>query len=136
MKFLLLHGVNHNRFGERDPQPYGTAAMAELDTRLQALALELRVGVERLQTNSAKRTTRVALPDTVRNDTHGGWRPAGSAGLKTFLHGARRHQRQDHQRPAIRQRPPVLKPPNPGPARWRGPHIRAGSTAPLTRKSP
>jgi hypothetical protein len=25
----------------------------------------------------------LALVDTVRNDTNGGWRPAGSAGLKT-----------------------------------------------------
>ena len=31
----------------------------------------------------SKRTTLVALLDTMRNDTNGGWRPAGSAGLKT-----------------------------------------------------
>jgi predicted porin len=31
----------------------------------------------------SKRTTLMALVDTLRNDTNGGWRPAGSAGLKT-----------------------------------------------------
>jgi predicted porin len=31
----------------------------------------------------SKRTTLVALVDTMRNDANGGWRPSGSAGLKT-----------------------------------------------------
>jgi len=31
----------------------------------------------------SKRTMLLALVDTLRNDTNGGWRPAGSAGLKT-----------------------------------------------------
>ena len=31
----------------------------------------------------SKRTTLMAMVDTLRNDTNGGWRPAGSAGLKT-----------------------------------------------------
>jgi predicted porin len=31
----------------------------------------------------SKRTTLLALVDTMRNDSNGGWRPAGSAGLKT-----------------------------------------------------
>lgn len=31
----------------------------------------------------SKRTTLLALVDTLRNDRNGGWRPAGSAGLKT-----------------------------------------------------
>ncbi|OYU96659.1 MAG: porin [Burkholderiales bacterium PBB5] len=31
----------------------------------------------------SKRTTLIALVDTLRNDSNGGWRPSGSAGLKT-----------------------------------------------------
>ena len=31
----------------------------------------------------SKRTTLLALVDTIRNDTNGGWRPAGSGGLKS-----------------------------------------------------
>ncbi|HYS12283.1 MAG TPA: porin, partial [Burkholderiaceae bacterium] len=31
----------------------------------------------------SKRTMLLALVDTLRNDTNGGWRPAGSAGLKS-----------------------------------------------------
>jgi predicted porin len=31
----------------------------------------------------SKRTTLLALVDTIRNDANGGWRPSGSAGLKT-----------------------------------------------------
>jgi 3-dehydroquinate dehydratase-2 len=50
-KFLVLHGINLNMFGKRDPAQYGTATLAEIDARLQALAGELRVEVECFQTN-------------------------------------------------------------------------------------
>jgi 3-dehydroquinate dehydratase-2 len=51
-KFLLLHGINLNMFGKRDPAQYGTVTLAEIDARAQALARELGVALECFQTNS------------------------------------------------------------------------------------
>jgi 3-dehydroquinate dehydratase-2 len=51
MKVLMLHGINHNMFGKRDPKQYGTITLAEIDARLQALGRELGVEVESFQTN-------------------------------------------------------------------------------------
>jgi 3-dehydroquinate dehydratase-2 len=50
-KFLLLHGINLNMFGKRDPAQYGTVTLAEIDARAQALARELGVALECFQTN-------------------------------------------------------------------------------------
>jgi 3-dehydroquinate dehydratase-2 len=52
MKILMLHGINHNMFGKRDPAQYGTITLAEIDARLQALGRELGVEVVSFQTNS------------------------------------------------------------------------------------
>jgi len=52
MKVLVLHGVNLNMFGKRDPAQYGTITLAEIDAQLQALAKELGVALETFQTNS------------------------------------------------------------------------------------
>ena len=49
---LMLHGINHNMFGKRDPVQYGTITLDEIDARLQALGTELGVQVESFQTNS------------------------------------------------------------------------------------
>ncbi|MBS1228933.1 MAG: type 3-dehydroquinate dehydratase [Proteobacteria bacterium] len=51
MKILMLHGINHNMFGKRDPAQYGTITLAEIDASLQKLAKELGVEVESFQTN-------------------------------------------------------------------------------------
>ena len=51
-KFLMLHGINHNMFGKRDPAQYGTITLAEIDDHLRQLAKELRVEVSSFQTNS------------------------------------------------------------------------------------
>jgi 3-dehydroquinate dehydratase-2 len=51
-KILLLHGVNHNMFGKRDPVQYGTITLAEIDARVRALGDELGVEVTTFQTNS------------------------------------------------------------------------------------
>ena len=51
-RILMLHGINHNMFGKRDPAQYGTITLAEIDARLQALGEELGVQVESFQTNS------------------------------------------------------------------------------------
>jgi 3-dehydroquinate dehydratase-2 len=52
MKILMLHGINHNMFGKRDPKQYGTVTLAEIDAQLQALGKELGAEVESFQTNS------------------------------------------------------------------------------------
>jgi 3-dehydroquinate dehydratase II len=49
--FLMLHGINHNMFGKRDPKQYGTTTLAEIDAQLQALGQELSVTVQTFQTN-------------------------------------------------------------------------------------
>ncbi|WP_423457265.1 type II 3-dehydroquinate dehydratase [Ottowia sp. VDI28] len=51
-KILMLHGVNHNMFGKRDPKQYGTITLQEIDARLQALGQELGAEIESFQTNS------------------------------------------------------------------------------------
>jgi 3-dehydroquinate dehydratase-2 len=51
-ELLMLHGINHNMFGKRDPKQYGTITLAEIDASLQALGRELGVEVESFQTNS------------------------------------------------------------------------------------
>jgi 3-dehydroquinate dehydratase II len=52
MKILVLHGINLNMFGKREPGVYGTATLAEIDSELGALARELGAEVECFQTNS------------------------------------------------------------------------------------
>jgi len=52
MKILMLHGINHNMFGKRDPAQYGTITLAEIDAKLAALGRELGVQVESFQTNA------------------------------------------------------------------------------------
>jgi 3-dehydroquinate dehydratase-2 len=52
MHVLVLHGINLNMFGKRDPAQYGTITLAEIDAHLQALAQELGVALETFQTNS------------------------------------------------------------------------------------
>ena len=50
-KFLVLHGINLNMFGKRDPAQYGTITLAEIDDQVRALGKELGVDVECYQTN-------------------------------------------------------------------------------------
>lgn len=51
MNILVLHGINLNMFGKRDPKQYGTITLAEIDARLQALGRELGAEVESFQAN-------------------------------------------------------------------------------------
>jgi 3-dehydroquinate dehydratase II len=51
-KILMLHGINHNMFGKRDPKQYGTITLAEIDAALVALGREVGAEVESFQTNS------------------------------------------------------------------------------------
>ena len=51
MKILMLHGINHNMFGKRDPKQYGTVTLAQIDAQLKALGKELGAKVQSFQTN-------------------------------------------------------------------------------------
>ena len=51
MKVLMLHGINHNMFGKRDPVQYGTITLAEIDEKLRSTGRELNVEVDSFQTN-------------------------------------------------------------------------------------
>ena len=51
MKILMLHGINHNMFGKRDPKQYGTITLDEIDAGLRALGKELGTEVLSFQTN-------------------------------------------------------------------------------------
>jgi 3-dehydroquinate dehydratase-2 len=50
-KILVLHGVNLNMFGKRDPGQYGTITLDEINGKLEELGKELGCVVEAFQTN-------------------------------------------------------------------------------------
>ena len=52
MNILMLHGINHNMFGKRDPAQYGTITLDEINASLAALGNELGATVQNYQTNS------------------------------------------------------------------------------------
>jgi 3-dehydroquinate dehydratase-2 len=54
MKILMLHGVNHNMFGKRDPVQYGTITLEEINSHLISLGNELGVDIEHFQTNGER----------------------------------------------------------------------------------
>jgi 3-dehydroquinate dehydratase II len=54
VKVLILHGVNLNMFGKRDPAIYGTTTLAQIDAKLRALGQELKAEIECFQTNGEK----------------------------------------------------------------------------------
>ena len=51
MKILILHGPNLNLFGRREPHIYGTTTLAQIDAQLAALAKELGVTLDTVQSN-------------------------------------------------------------------------------------
>ena len=50
-KILVLHGINLNMFGKRDPDQYGNLTLQQIDKKIIELARELSVSVECFQTN-------------------------------------------------------------------------------------
>ena len=50
-KILMLHGINHNMFGKRDPAQYGTTTLAEIDAAMSALGKEIGAEVTSFQSN-------------------------------------------------------------------------------------
>ena len=51
-KVLMLHCVNHNMYGKRDPKYYGTTTLEQLNDNMNNLAKELGVELETFQSNS------------------------------------------------------------------------------------
>jgi 3-dehydroquinate dehydratase-2 len=51
MKILVLHGVNLNMLGKRDPATYGTVTLAQIDEDVTTLASDLGFEIETFQTN-------------------------------------------------------------------------------------
>jgi 3-dehydroquinate dehydratase II len=51
MKILMLHGINLNMFGKRDPKQYGTITLDQINEQVAALGKELGVEVQNFQTN-------------------------------------------------------------------------------------
>ena len=50
-RILVLHGINLDMFGKRDPAQYGTVTLAEIDERLRTLGRELDVDVTTFHSN-------------------------------------------------------------------------------------
>ncbi len=50
-RILVLHGINLDMFGKRDPAQYGTATLADIDAGLRDLGRELDVEVECFHSN-------------------------------------------------------------------------------------
>ena len=51
MKILVLHGVNLNMFGRRDPKIYGSSTLQDINQALSVLANELGCHLEFFQSN-------------------------------------------------------------------------------------
>jgi 3-dehydroquinate dehydratase II len=51
MQILVLHGPNLNLLGRREPHIYGKTTLAEIDSKLRALAAALDVQVDSFQSN-------------------------------------------------------------------------------------
>jgi 3-dehydroquinate dehydratase type II len=51
MNILILHGPNLNLLGEREPEIYGTATLADINRDLHAIAAESSVSLRILQSN-------------------------------------------------------------------------------------
>jgi 3-dehydroquinate dehydratase II len=52
MNILMLHGINLNMFGKRDPAQYGTATLEQINVAVAELGKELGAQVEAFQTNN------------------------------------------------------------------------------------
>jgi 3-dehydroquinate dehydratase II len=51
-RIVVMHGVNLDMLGRRDPAHYGTLTLAELEAQVEQFAAELGLGVRFFQTNA------------------------------------------------------------------------------------
>jgi 3-dehydroquinate dehydratase II len=51
MNIVMLHGINHNMFGKRDPAQYGSVTLDEINASLAKLGKELGATVTHFQSN-------------------------------------------------------------------------------------
>lgn len=51
MKILILHGINLNMFGQRDPAQYGTQTLEDINQQIKALGTSLGATTETFQSN-------------------------------------------------------------------------------------
>lgn len=51
MKVLVLHGPNLNLLGQREPDIYGTLALADINSALESLAAEFECAISFVQSN-------------------------------------------------------------------------------------
>ncbi len=51
-RIVVMHGVNLDMLGRRDPAHYGTLTLAELEAQVEQFAAELGLGVSFFQTNA------------------------------------------------------------------------------------
>ena len=66
MNILVLHGINLNMFGKRDPAQYGTTTLDEINAQLTALGQTLGAQVECFQTNFEARWPSASTVPTAR----------------------------------------------------------------------
>ena len=50
-KVMMLHSVNHNMYGKRDPEQYGTITLDEINQLIEKTAKEEGIIVDNFQTN-------------------------------------------------------------------------------------
>ena len=50
-RILVLHGINLNMFGQRDPEQYGNITLEGINDQLKQLAGELKLNITFFQTN-------------------------------------------------------------------------------------
>ena len=112
MRILVLHGVNLNMFGKRDPSQYGTATLADIDAALQTLAGELNVTVESFQTNhegvmvdwlNTAADDRVPVVLNAAAWTHYSYAIADAAALTTYVevHISNVHAREEFRSKSV-----------------------------------